>query len=574
MKRLSTTVAVALAISGCAVQRTNDTIRAADKTAESITSKVDDARAARSPSVIVEDKPWVSLKPIAVVPHDTRLPESMRCKLTFAPVQPVSLLEFSQIVTQLCGVPVRVTPDALAFLSGARPASGRTGGGLPPVPPLPSRTPASAKILPTVGPTPIVPQLMANAAEYGQSGMISGIKWAGKPIAGLLDVVTARLGLSWRYEHGAISVFHVDTRTYRLTVVPSTTTMKSVVTTGSTLSQASNGSSTGSNASGGAADLSGSSSQSTEVAITTNIVKDIEATVKSMLTADGQMHMSYSTGTVAVTDTPEVLDRIGTYLAAENANLQRMVRINIDLLVVTLNSSDRFGINWNLVYKQLAGKYGGSIVGGMSPGDGSVVSSLGVLDTANSEFSGTKLIFDALSTQGTVSVLTTPTINTLNLQPAPLQIAQQQYFVKGSTSTATANVGLQSSMELGAITTGFNVSVLPNIIDSNDLQLDISGSISPPATLRQIDKNGAYAEAPDTSSRTFQQRVQLRSGQTVVLSGYEQTNDQGNKAGVGDPGFMALGGSASRTSKREVLVILVTPVIQDPSPTTSARSAT
>jgi hypothetical protein len=58
----------------------------------------------------------------------------------------------------------------------------------------------------------------------------------------------------------------------------------------------------------------------------------------------------------------------------------------------------------------------------------------------------------------------------------------------------------------------------------------------------------------------------------VVLSGYEQTSDQGDKAGVGEPGFIALGGSLSRAVKREVLVILVTPIIQDPNPT-MARSA-
>lgn len=570
MKYIASLLALTLSVSGCAIQRTNETFAKNDKTAALISGKINAARSTRSSAVMIEDKPWVSLTPIAAVPHDTRLPESLRCTLTFAPVQPVSLLEFSQIVTQLCGIPVRVTPDALGFLSGR--SSTRSNAGLPPVPPIPTRTLAGASVLPS-GPSPIVPQLMANATEYSQSGVVSGIKWAAKPVSGLLDAITARLGLSWRYANGAISIFHVDTRIYRLTAIPSTTAMRSTVTTGSDLDSSSNSTAGGAGASAGSvSSLSGGSKQSTEVSITTNIVKDVEATLKSMLTPAGQMHMSYSTGAVAVTDTPEVLNRIGSYLRAENANLARSVRINIDVLVVTLDASDRFGIDWDAVYKQIAGKYGAGLASNVAPGEGSVISSFGILDIAHSEFSGTKLIFDALSTQGTVSVLTTPTIYTSNLQPAPLQIAEQQYFVKGSSSSATANVGVTSSLELGAITSGFNANVLPNIIDSNNLVLLFSGSISPRAKLRTVSNGQVSAEAPDTSSRTFSQQVPLRSGQTVVLSGYEQTSDQGDKAGVGESGFIALGGSVSRAVKREVLVILVTPIIKDPNPT-MARSA-
>jgi hypothetical protein len=92
MKYIASLLALTLSVSGCAIQRTNETFAKNDKTAAMISGKVNAARSARSSAVTIEDKPWVSLKPIATIPHDTRLPESMRCNLTFAPVQPVSHL--------------------------------------------------------------------------------------------------------------------------------------------------------------------------------------------------------------------------------------------------------------------------------------------------------------------------------------------------------------------------------------------------------------------------------------------------------------------------------------------------
>lgn len=569
MRRAILTLAFLATLSGCAYLRTQETFQKNDTTAETATKHISAARSERPETVSIIQKPWVSHAPIAIT-RDEKLPPALGCRITFAPVQAVSIFEFAQTITSLCGTPVRVTKDAVDFLTGSNAAySEIVSSALPPLPPLPAGTG------PGVGPaaaTPLVngpaPQMRGNAADLGQMGLVSNIKWQAKPVSGLLNVVTSRLGLSWRYTDGIISIYYLDTRVFRITAIPSKTTMTSTVASGNQLSQGAGGSGTslGGSRSSGGVEISGGSNQNTEVSISTNIAADIEKTLKSMLTPLGKLAMSFSTGSVAVTDTPEVLDRIGTYLKAENASLRRMVRINVDMMVVTLDASDRFGIDWNMVYKQLAGKYGAGLMSNMAPASDSVVGSFGILDTANSEFSGTKLLFEALSKQGSVSVVTTPTINTLNLQPAPLQIAEQQYFVKNSSTTNTPNVGSTSSLELGTVTTGFNANVLPFVIDSDNLLLQFTASISPRAKIREVTNGLVTAEAPETSSRTFSQQVALRSGQTVVLSGYEQTSDTGGKSGVGDPGFMVPGGGFNRASKREVLVILITPIIADPAP--------
>ncbi|EKB9389720.1 TPA: hypothetical protein L4G80_006436, partial [Pseudomonas aeruginosa] len=53
----------------------------------------------------------------------------------------------------------------------------------------------------------------------------------------------------------------------------------------------------------------------------------------------------------------------------------------------------------------------------------------------------------------------------------------------------------------------------------------------------------------------------LRSGETLVLSGFDQTTEDTNKVGTGDAGFFGLGGGLTRNTKREVIVVLITPVV-------------
>lgn len=65
---------------------------------------------------------------------------------------------------------------------------------------------------------------------------ISGIRWDGKPLPGLLDAVTARLGLSWSFRDGAVQIHYLDTKVFRIYAIQSKTNMQSVVQSGTQLS--------------------------------------------------------------------------------------------------------------------------------------------------------------------------------------------------------------------------------------------------------------------------------------------------------------------------------------------------
>ena len=65
--------------------------------------------------------------------------------------------------------------------------------------------------------------------------------------------------------------------------------------------------------------------------------------------------------------------------------------------------------------------------------------------------------------------------------------------------------------------------------------------------------------------RGFMQEIAMRSGSTLVLTGFEKTTDTTTTSGIGKPKMSLLGGQAYNNNVRDVLVILLTPeVLESP----------
>ncbi|RIY41003.1 PilN family type IVB pilus formation outer membrane protein [Neopusillimonas maritima] len=561
LKRLATFVIFPIFLSGCAVQRINDSVDRSQAREQSAMSMLERMRQAKTPreaaggALIRSDSIWVDTNAVpAAASTISGKPSQLDCPITFIPVSGVTISEFANSVTSQCGIPVRVTQDALAMLNGYAP--GGSGGqsqntqmGALPSPNLAAMGNGSAG------------NSMASAYMpiNNVGNTISGINWKDKPLKGLLDQVTARLGLGWKLLDGAIVIFHTDTRVFHLYAIPGVAKMSSAVKSGADSSNSSGSNSTN-NAAGSFS--SEGSSQSTGLTFETNIIEDIDKTIKNMLTPQfGRSAISPSTGTVTVTDRPEVLDRIAAYLENENKRITRQVLLNVKVLAVTVNDTDSMGINWEAVYESLD-RYGVSLATGFPSAAGGASGSIGIMNPS-SRWNGTELLVDALSTIGRVSTVTAPSVTTLNLQPAPVLVGSQQSYLASVSTTDTANVGSTSTLTPGTITTGFNMTLLPYLMEGPDMLLQYSINLSSLTRLREVESGGQKIEIPEVANRIFSQRVRLRSGETLILSGFEQSNDDASKEGVGDSGFWLFGGQGSQNKTRDVIVILITPVVME-----------
>jgi len=78
----------------------------------------------------------------------------------------------------------------------------------------------------------------------------------------------------------------------------------------------------------------------------------------------------------------------------------------------------------------------------------------------------------------------------------------------------------------------------------------------------KVSRGDNTIEIPEVDNRIFSQMVKLRSGETLVLSGFEQSVDNGSKAGVGSASNWLMGGSLKRDNSKDVIVVLITPIVE------------
>jgi type IVB pilus formation R64 PilN family outer membrane protein len=167
-----------------------------------------------------------------------------------------------------------------------------------------------------------------------------------------------------------------------------------------------------------------------------------------------------------------------------------------------------------------------------------------------------------LAQQGRISNIRTPSVTTLNLQPAPIQIGNVQSYIASSTTSTTASVGSTTSLNPATITSGFNMMLLPKVLDRDNLLLMINLSMSSRPTFQTFESNDSRVQTADYDTKNAAPKVKLRSGQTLVLTGFEENREDATRSGVGSARFLGLGGGRSRTSEHSVLVVLVTPIVE------------
>ena len=547
-----TALVAALALSSCSLNEISKMDKEASGQADTAQRVLQSRQTLTQPTVVWSDKPWVNLQPVTPVistPDEKNLPA---CQITINRPEGISLPELGQRITALCGIRVSITPDAFAALSSISTGSVVTSqmNGQLPAPDDNGRVPLSQ-----MGTTSAQP-----VSVQSSPSLIRGLKYQGD-IRGLLDMAASGLGLSWRIDSSGVYFYQQDTRTFQLVILNTKVNSSASINSGSGNQLGSGGGTSG----GTTGDIS--SNQKTDYGMNSDLYDDIKKTVEQMVTPkSGRFWLSSATGTLSVTDTPDVLNRIGRYIEYQNKVLSRQVQLNIQIVSVNQTRNEQMGLDWGLVYKSLQ-NVGASLTGSMANASSSAASAgISILDTASgnaAKFSGSSLLIHALSEQGNVSMALNQTDPTANLTPVAYQLSKSTGMLTSSSSMATANVGVTSTMTTTNVTTGLFMTMLPFIQENGDVQLQFAFSYTSPPDIKSfVSRDGnTRNDTADTSTEGLARKVNLRSGQTLVLTGSEQQNVSADKQGTFTPGNFILGGGQTGSRGRTTLVIMITPVL-------------
>ncbi len=371
------------------------------------------------------------------------------------------------------------------------------------------------------------------------------------PLTGLLDEVCNRFGIWWKYEKKQIYFYKYITKTFVLYSLP----------TNPSLSVNVGGSSTEGSA--------GQSSVTLTNAANIDLWTNIENSLKSMVSDGASITMDSSNGTVIVKGTPIDIRKAAKFINEQNVRLSRQVAISVKVLQVNVSDKDNYGLNLKAALTEAAGSIRSLEIAGPEGLGAEFTSGLSMgIATGKWELSN---VIRALSEQGTTNLITSGTVTTLNNKPAPIQVVKTQNYISEITKTNSGSDGsyYDLSTETEEIETGFTLDVLPRILEHGRLMLMFNLTLSDLIELQRVDlgggggieTSGQYIQNPIIETRGFTQEVAMKSGDTLILSGYERVETASNKTGLGSAENSLLGGTAQANKTRSILVIMLTPVV-------------
>lgn len=365
--------------------------------------------------------------------------------------------------------------------------------------------------------------------------------------------------------------------------------------------------------SGGALDRIQTDATRMSTVQTTDFWAEVEYAIRTIVGTGGGRNIVISpqSGVVVVRGMPQELRSVDTLLKAMKVSVDRQVMLEAKIIDVTLNQAYQAGINWGAfptsgIAAGFSGNVGGinrvspsgslagntsgsgnapSSIFGANPGAGVGLGTLGGLVTAAGNVAGGVFglavqtnnfaaLLQFLETQGSVQVLSSPRVATINNQKAVLKVGTDQPYVTNVSVTpgyVTAGVVSQPTIAptISNIFAGISLDVTPQIDESGNVALHIHPLITSVTTKSlRFDTTGTGTQSVDVASINVSESdtvVRTSDGNIVVLGGLmkvEMNNGRSGIPGLADAPLIggAFRNSATDTIKRE-LVILIKPTI-------------
>lgn len=320
-------------------------------------------------------------------------------------------------------------------------------------------------------------------------------------------------------------------------------------------------------------------------------------------------------GSVIVRARPRDLRLVEDYLNSSKLFVQRQVMLEAKIIEVRLKQGTQAGINWasfNGVNNRFsAGVVQSGTVLRASPGMPLETTTQPAVDAANRydeiySNSGTfvagkagliaasalgkgfvGLAFQAanfaallnfLETQGTVSVLSSPRVATLNNQKAVLKVGTDEVYVSGftmnasaATSGTTTTTTSVPSPQTSRLFSGISLDVTPQIDADGNILLHVHPAIS---TVREVQKTFNLGTAGvvtlPLASREVNETdsiVRVQDGNIVAIGGmmnqYHASDKSGLPGTTGSAFGVALGQRGSETVKSEMVILLKPTLVND-----------
>jgi MSHA biogenesis protein MshL len=281
-----------------------------------------------------------------------------------------------------------------------------------------------------------------------------------------------------------------------------------------------------------------------------------------LLSLIGRATVNAVSGTIVVTDRPDVLDRVEEVLTQMQNSLKRQVIIEAKIMEVILNHSHQYGVDWSVIRKGTTLPF--DVTSNLSTGTGTFEFNISKI---TGEYNLSAMV-DAIKTQGDVNTISSPRINVINNQSATISIGRTIPYLDFDIENVTAGdtVSYQAVPTVKRAQAGVTLGITPQISGDGMITLHVVPVITDQAGSETFTYNGTTWTVPILDTRTAGTIINAMDNETIVLGGLIQDTSSDNRTSVPILSSIPvvgkfLFGNQARESTKTELVILLTPRI-------------
>jgi len=366
------------------------------------------------------------------------------------------------------------------------------------------------------------------------------VKSEGQSASDLLDNIAAQLGISWKYDEvrNRVTFYRLDQENFQV-FFPGIAEAEIDV--------------------GRSGDRDSVIRQNASYENESGSWEEIAEGVQALLSPFGKATIVKGTGNIVVVDTPEAMESVTEYIEKVNDVFGRQVYLQIRTAAVSVESANDFNVTWNNILNTVnSGAFELSSQTAEVPTQ-NLPNVFNVIRTSN----GASLALELLASELESTEVNEQAVTTLSNQPTSLKVLTETGYISGiSQQDATVNAdNLVSDVQTDTVNIGFDATLLPRVISESRLQLQVALELSSNLTLVNFDST--IVQTPTRDRNSVVQRAWLRNGETWVLAAFNSSKSSNQEQGTGDPGFWGLGGGTSKSKEEQILLVMITPHIQE-----------
>ena len=377
-----------------------------------------------------------------------------------------------------------------------------------------------------------------------------------------LNMVASSSGVEWTYDDGAIQFSRFYSKVFYLKSSPGEVAFTSSMSK-----------------KGGKTDFTSDTSASIKASY--NIWKQVEASVKSVLSIKGKMTVNEAAGSITVVDYRENVNRAQKIIDRENDTLVRQVSVDVRTVNVQVDESTLMNLNLNMVWNALANGY--AVPSGSTAGTaGTLTAGIGANGTTTGSaafsqagtmggasfgvgmlgpFRGTTVNINNLNSIG--KVLSSETTNAVTTNRVPVMIGKfsSQWYIDTASPATVSTTGVVTAGTITSkeLTTGSFVHMVPTISENNTVLLNLSVDKSNLDSLvTQTSGTGVTQttiQLPKTSGTKSSHNVNMAQNESLILMGVNSDNSSGGNS----YGFTGIGTQNEKI--KYIQIMIVTPRI-------------